>query len=177
MTKEPGHPRHETEEERVEAYKELRKNIARQIRTQGVPLLAIPLTERRVTATGRDFVNGRRNQDFSLYRIHTELSEPQLVLNLNELDETDTLQQTQFIAIGRGPFIRNEFSAPTIGAAPGSYSDDGARMAEHFAANLDAMDSGLTGHPITDEEARGLIDLVADAEPLPDPLGRTPTPW
>jgi len=174
----PEHPSQETEAEQAEAYKELRKNIARQIRLHGVPLILIPLTERRVTGTGRHFVNPRRDQTFSLNRTHTEFQEPLLVLSMHKIYETDTLEETQYISSGRGPFRRNDFSGDAGDiSTPEARTEHDAKMAQHIEANLEAEASGLTGQPITAEEARDLIDLVAGAEPLPDFLGRTPTSW
>jgi len=175
---EPKHPRHETEEERVEAHKELRKNIARQIRSHGVPLLLIPLGEQSVTGTGRSFFNARRNQEFTLNRTLTRFEEPQITLSIHKIDETDTMEELQYICNGRGLFRRNDFSVPfTDHSTPEASVESSTRMVEHLEANMDALSSGITGQPITAEEARSLIDLVSDAEPQPDPMGRIPVAW
>jgi len=169
-------PRLETEAERNEAYKELRKIIARQLRLHGVPTIIMRLDGRKVvSATERSFHNPRRDEAFSLNRTHVELEEPKLELNKNEIDETATLRQTQYLAAGRGPFKRGDFSADVLeGSSPEDQARHSERMAEHLAANLGALASGITGKPVTAEEANDLIDLVRDAEPMPDPLGRTP---
>lgn len=174
MTKE-REPRLETETERTEAYRGLRKVITRQLRLHGVPSIMIRLDGRRViSATERTFHNPRRDEVFSLSRTHIELEEPKVTLDKNEIDETETLRQTQYIARGREPFTRGDFSGDILeGSSPEDQARHSERMAEHLTANLGALASGITGHPITAEEANDLIDLVRDAEPIPDPLGRT----
>jgi hypothetical protein len=89
------------------------------------------------------------------------------------------MEEVQYHCAGRGPFARNDFSADVLqsNASPEEQALHQAKMTEHVAANIDALESGLTGLPITAEEALDLIDLVSDAEPLPDPFDRAVAAW
>lgn len=166
-------PRRETQEERDKAYADLRKKINRKLHDHGVPAMIIPIGAVFASGKTRDFYSPTYDEYFKLQKTVAD-GIPTIILGQYEIDERDVMEETQICSYNNGSFTRSEFSAKVHdeNTPERQIQED---IKNHLAANVGAVDQGLTGLPITAAEANYWVSVIEDAQPRPDMFGRPAT--
>jgi len=157
-------PRHETEEERALAYKELRKKANRKLYEYGHnnPVMGGSPTPMHSVST-----HLRDPEDDSIFNISkiTTNGEPRIDITLCEA-QGDDIKEVIYMSTGTGtaPFLRQDSVIPNPAIL--SQAEVSARPVPNMASLVEAIEAGINNQPITAEEAVSMTEKIERSLPV-----------